>query len=139
MKKIYFLKTMMAALLIMLMFAGNVFADKGWVQVTYNSNLSVGDTIIIAAANDSKAMGTQLNNNRAAVEVVKSADGGMVTSIGDAQILIVMAGTELGTIAFFDPNGNGYLYAAGTGNSNHLKTEPALDSDGRGNWLISYS
>ncbi len=139
MKKFYFLKTMMAVMLTMLLTVGNVFADKGWVQVTYNSNLSVGDTIIIAAANDSKAMGTQLNNNRAAVEVVKSADGGMVTSIGDAQILIVMAGTELGTIAFFDPNGNGYLYAAGTGNSNHLKTEPALDSDGRGNWLISYS
>lgn len=139
MKKFYFLKTMMAVMLTMLLAVGNVFADKGWVKVTYNSNLSVGDTIIIAAANDSKAMGTQLNNNRAAVEVVKSADGGMVTSIGDAQILIVMAGTELGTIAFFDPNGNGYLYAAGTGNSNHLKTEPALDSDGRGNWLISYS
>lgn len=139
MKKFYVLKIMMAVMLAMLLTVGNVFADKGWVQVTYNSNLSVGDTIIIAAANDSKAMGTQLNNNRAAVEVVKSADGGMVTSIGDAQILIVMAGNELGTIAFFDPNGNGYLYAAGTGNSNHLKTEPSLDSDGRGNWLISYS
>ena len=139
MKKFYVLKIMMAVMLAMLLTVGNVFADKGWVQVTYNSNLSVGDTIIIAAANDSKAMGTQLNNNRAAVEVVKSADGGMVTSIGDAQILIVMAGNELGTIAFFDPNGNGYLYAAGTENSNYLKTEPTLDSDGRGNWLISYS
>ena len=104
MKKFYVLKIMMAVMLAMLLTVGNVFADKGWVQVTYNSNLSVGDTIIIAAANDSKAMGTQLNNNRAAVEVVKSADGGMVTSIGDAQILIVMAGNELGTIAFFDPN-----------------------------------
>lgn len=139
MKKFYVFKIMMAVMLAMLLTVGNVFADKGWVQVTYNSNLSVGDTIIIAAANDSKAMGTQLNNNRAAVEVVKSADGGMVTSIGDAQILIVMAGNELGTIAFFDPNGNGYLYAAGTGSSNYLKTEATLDSDGRGNWLISYS
>lgn len=47
MKKFYVLKIMMAVMLAMLLTVGNVFADKGWVQVTYNSNLSVGDTIVI--------------------------------------------------------------------------------------------
>ncbi|MBP5650587.1 MAG: chitobiase/beta-hexosaminidase C-terminal domain-containing protein, partial [Bacteroidales bacterium] len=142
MKKFYFLKTMMAVMLTMLLTVGNVFADRGWVQVTYTSNLSVGDTIIITAAAFNTAMGAQLNNNRAAVEIVKSADGGMVTSAADAQLFIVQAGNELGTFAFFDPNygtNGGFLYAAGTGSNNHLKTKDTLDNEGRGNWLISFS
>jgi DNA/RNA endonuclease YhcR with UshA esterase domain len=142
MEKIYNLKIMMAALLVLLLSVGNVFADKGWVQVTYNSNLSVGDTVIIAAAEFDKAMGTQNNNNRAAVDIVKSADGGRITSIGYAQMFIVQAGNAPGTIAFFDPNcgtNGGYLYAAGGATSgNYLRTD-TLDNNGRGNWLISFS
>lgn len=141
MKKFYFLKTMMAVMLTMLLTVGNVFADRGWVQVTYNSNLSVGDTVIIAALTYDKAMGAQNNNNRAAVDVIKTSDGGMITSIGSAQILIVQAGNAPGTIAFFDPNygtNGGYLYAA-SNTANQMKTETELDSDGKGDWLITYS
>ena len=143
MKKFYVLKIMMAALLVMLMTVGNVFADRGWVQVTSNSNLSVGDTVVIAALTFDKAIGsTQNSNNRAAVDVIKSSDGGMITSLGSAQIFIVQTGTETGTFAFFDPNygtNGGYLYAAGTGSQNYMRTEATLDNDGRGNWLVNYS
>ncbi len=143
MKKFYVLKIMMAVMLTMLMTVGNVFADKGWVQVTYNSNLSVGDTVVIAALTFDKAVGsTQNTNNRAAVDVIKSNDGGMITSIGSAQMFIVQAGNTPGTIAFFDPNygtNGGYLYAAGTGSQNYMRTEATLDNDGRGDWLVAFS
>lgn len=140
MKKFYFLKTMMAVMLTMLLTVGNVFADRGWVQVTYNSNLSVGDTVIIAALTYDKAMGTQGGNNRTAANIMRSGD--MITSIGSAQILIVQAGNAPGTIAFFDPNygtNGGYLYAAGTGNNNYMRTKDTLDNEGRSNWLVSFS
>lgn len=142
MKKFYVLKTMMAVMLAMLLTVGNVFADRGWVQVTYNSNLSIGDTVIIAALTFDKAMGTQNSNNRAAVDVVKSSDGGRLTSIGNAQLFIVQAGNEPGTFAFFDPQqgaNGGYLYAAGTGNNNYLRTKDTLDNEGRSNWLVTFS
>ena len=144
MKKFYNLKIMMAALLVMLMTVGNVFADRGWVQVTCFSNLSVGDTVIIAAQAFDKAIGsTQNSNNRAAVDVIKSPDGGRITLIGSAQMFIVRAGNALGTIAFFDPNygtNGGYLYAAGATNQNqnYLRTEATLDNDGRGNWAVIF-
>ena len=92
MKKFYFLKTMLAVMLTMLLTIGNVFADRGWVQVTYNSNLSVGDTVIIAALTYDKAMGAQNNNNRAAVDVIKTSDGGMITSIGSRRFGLVSDG-----------------------------------------------
>lgn len=142
MKKFYVLKTMMAVMLAMLLTVGNVFADRGWVQVTYNSNLSIGDTVIIAALTFDKAMGTQNSNNRVAVDVVKSSDGGRLTSIGNAQLFIVQAGNEPGTFAFFDPQqgaNGGYLYAAGTGNNNYLRTKDTLDNEGRSNWLVTFS
>ncbi len=143
MKKFYVLKIMMAVMLVMLMTVGNVFADRGWVQVTYNSNLSVGDTIIIAAApttSFNKAMGGQLSNNRAAVEIMRS--GEMITSIGSACIFIVQAGNVPGTFAFFDPNqgpNGGYLYAAGGSSGNYLRTKDTLDVEGRSNWSIIYT
>lgn len=143
MKKFYVLKIMMAVMLAMLLTVGNVFADRGWVQVTYSSNLSVGDTVVIAALTFDKAVGsTQNTNNRAAVDVIKSNDGGMITSIGSAQMFIVQAGNTPGTIAFFDPNygtNGGYLYAAGTGSQNYMRTEATLDNDGRGDWLVAFS
>lgn len=143
MKKIYILKMMMAVMLVMLMTVGNVFADRGWVQVTYTSNLSVGDTIIIAAVDFNKAMGTQSSNNRAAVDVLKSDDGGMLLSTGEARMFIVQAGTVSGTFAFFDPGdgtSHGYLYAAGSATSgNYLRTSADLDEAGRGDWSINFS
>ena len=143
MKKIYILKMMMAVMLVMLMTVGNVFADRGWVQVTYTSNLSVGDTIIIAAVDFNKAMGTQSSNNRAAVDVLKSDDGGMLLSTGEARMFIVQAGTVPGTFAFFDPGdgtSHGYLYAAGSATSgNYLRTSADLDEAGRGDWSINFS
>ncbi|MBO4654824.1 MAG: chitobiase/beta-hexosaminidase C-terminal domain-containing protein [Bacteroidales bacterium] len=143
MKKNYVLKIMMAVMLTMLLTVGNVFADKGWVQVTYTSNLSVGDTIIIAAADFDKAIGEQKSNNRNAVDIVKSGDGGMLVSIGSARIFVLHAGNVEGTFAFFDPNqgpNGGYLYAAGGATSgNYLKTEESLDEEGRGYWSLSFT
>ena len=88
MKKFYVLKTMMAVMLTMLLTIGNVFADKGWVKVTHNTTLSVGDTIIIAAADFDKAIGTtQNNNNRAAVNITKV--GNQATFTTSVQVFVL--------------------------------------------------
>lgn len=135
MKKFYFLKIMMAVVLTMLVTVGNVFADRGWVKVTHNTTLSVGDTIIIAAADFDKAIGTQQNtNNRAAVDINKV--GNMATFTTSVQILVLQQSTVAGAFVFFDPDDNGgYLNAPGGGN--YLRTATELPTNGAGDWVIT--
>ena len=135
MKKFYFLKIMMAVVLTMLVTVGNVFADRGWVKVTHNTTLSVGDTIIIAAADFDKAIGTQQNtNNRAAVDINKV--GNMATFTTSVQILVLQQSTVAGAFVFFDPDDNGgYLNAPGGGN--YLRTATELPTNGAGDWVTT--
>ena len=135
MKKVYFLKVFMSVVLAMLLTVGNVFADRGWVKVTHNTTLSVGDTIIIAAADYNMAIGTQQNsNNRSAVEITKV--GNQAVPSGDVQMLILQQGAISGTFVLFDPDANGgYLCAPGGGNKLH--TVATEQTNGSTDWLIT--
>ncbi len=135
MKKFYVLKIMMAVVLVMLMTVGNVFADRGWVKVTHNTTLSAGDSIIIAAADYSKAIGTQQNtNNRAAVNITKV--GNQATFTSSVQVFVLQQSTIDNAFVLFDPdNSGGYLNAPGGGNFMH--TDATLPTNGSGDWVIS--
>ena len=135
MKKFYFLKTMMAVMLTMLLTVGNVFADKGWVKVTHNTVLSVGDSIIIAAANYDKAIGTtQNNNNRPAVNITKV--GNQATFTTNVQVFVLQQSSVNGAFVLFDPDNNGgYLNAPGGGN--YMRTAANLPTNGSGDWMIT--
>ena len=135
MKKFCVLKIMMAVMLTMLMTVGNVFAEKGWVKVTHTTTLSVGDSIIIAAANYDKAIGTtQNNNNRAAVNITKVGDQATFTT--GVQVFVLQQSTVNGAFVLFDPDATGgYLNAPGGGN--YMRTAATLPTNGSGDWMIT--
>lgn len=135
MKKFYVLKIMMAVVLTMLVTVGNVFADRGWVKVTHNTTLSVGDTIIIAAADFDKAIGTtQNNNNRAAVNITKV--GNQATFTTSVQVFVLQQSSVNGAFVLFDPDATGgYLNAPGGGN--YLRTAATLPTNGSADWVIT--
>lgn len=96
------------------------------------TKLSAGDNIIIVAAEDAYALGTEQNdNNRSQGSVAKSDDGNTVTLDADVQIITLEEGTTEGTFAF--QVGEGYLYAASS-SSNHLKTRTDKTADA--SWKI---
>lgn len=96
------------------------------------TKLSAGDNIIIVAAEDAYALGTEQNdNNRSQGSVTKSDDGNTVTLDADVQIITLEEGTTEGTFAF--QVGEGYLYAASS-SSNHLKTRTDKTADA--SWKI---
>ncbi len=101
-----------------------------WTLLTDASMLADGKTIVIVSTESNYALGTTQNsNNRKAVSVVKNDN---TVSIGDdVQIITLEAGTVDGTFAF--NVGNGYLYAASSGN-NYLKTQTTNDANG--SWKI---
>lgn len=90
---------LVAIMLLMVLSVATAFADKGWQLVTSTSSLSVGDSIIIAAANYNVAISrTQNNNNRG--EAVISKSGDLANLVGDVQIFVLQAGNTAGTFAF---------------------------------------
>lgn len=99
------------------------------------TKLSAGDNIIIVAAEDAYALGTeQKNNNRGQGSVTKSDDGNTVTFGADVQVITLEAGTTEGTFAFkVDGDKAGYLYAASS-SSNYLKTQTDKTADA--SWKI---
>ena len=121
-----------------LLLANNGFAEKGWQKVTSVSSLSAGDSDIIVAADYDYALSTtQQSNNRTGTAITKSDNIAVITS--DVQILTLEAGVSAGTFAFYShgttTQNTGYLYAAGTGNYNYLRTKATLDA--RGSFLIT--
>ena len=93
------------------------------------STLAVGDKIIIAASAESYVMSvTQNTNNRASVSATKSGDKSQITGVNEStmQIITLEAGTVANTFAF--NVGNGYLYAASSGN-NYLRTQSSKDAN----------
>ena len=95
--------------------------DGEYFLVKDASNLSAGDTVVIAAFNYNYAMSsTQSSNNRAGVEITKDSKDSSATIGDDVQTFTLEAGTTSGTWSF--NTGSGYIYAASS-SSNHLKTE----------------
>ena len=121
-----------------LLLANNGFAEKGWQKVTSVSSLSAGDSVIIVAADYDYALSTtQQSNNRTGTAISKSGNIAVITS--EVQILTLETGVSAGTFAFYShgttTQNTGYLYAAGTGSSNYLRTKATLDF--RGSFLIT--
>lgn len=105
-------------------------AGTTYTLVTDVNNLSVGDQIVIVAANANYALSTTQNtNNRAQAEVTKNDS--TVTFGNDVHILTVKEGKKDGTFAFY--TGSGYLYAASS-SKNYLKTEPELSNNS--SWTV---
>ena len=107
---------------------------KEWVLLTDAGNLTAGDKIIIAAANDNLAMSTTQNtNNRNITAIVKTDNGNkMEEPSNEVQILTLETGIETNTWAL--NTGSGYLYAASS-SSNQLKTKD--DVDANASWTIT--
>ena len=105
--------------------------DQGaWVLVTDASDLAVNDDVIIAAANENYALGTdQKSNNRGTGTIVKGSNVALLKS--NVQILTLENGKQSGTLAL--STGNGYLYAASS-SSNYLRTETSLSDNS--SWTI---
>jgi uncharacterized repeat protein (TIGR02543 family) len=95
---------------------------------------AVGQKVIIAATyqNETKAMGIQNSNNRAAV-VSTLEDDVLTPGAGTKVFTLVDAGD--GKFAIQASNGN-YLSAAGTGTSNYLKEAENFDED-NAKWTIT--
>lgn len=109
------------------------YATEGdvFVKVTDAVDLSVGDRIILVAAEVDYALGTnQKINNREAVAIVKEGD--TVTATADVQVLTLEAGAIEGTFAF--QTGAGYLFAASS-SRNYLRTEETLSANS--SWRIT--
>ena len=103
---------------------------EAWTLVTDVAELTVGDKVVIAAADENYALGkTQNNNNRASVAITKS--GNVITVNDDVQVITLQSGTKASTFAF--QTESGYLYAASS-SSNHLKTQSELNENG--SWSI---
>ena len=76
-------------------------------------------------------MGTQNNNNRAAVAVSLNGKDGVLDMIARTDTYAVMQlGKEGDNYTFYDIDEQGYLYAASS-SSNHLKTKATLDANGK--------
>lgn len=111
-------------------------ADKGWQLVTDASTLSVGDSIIIAAADHDVAISTTQNtNNRGQVSITRM--GNLATLSDNVQVFVLQAGGQAGTFAIFDNDATGgYLYAASS-SSNYMKTSSTLPTNGSGDWTFT--
>ena len=112
--------------------SGDSTASGEYTLVTDQSQLVIGNTIVIVAKDYNYALGGKRDNNRAQAEVVKS--GSTVTLGSDVQIITLEAGKVEGTYAF--NIGGEYLYSASS-TSNYLRTETTLSDNG--SWKITIS
>ena len=110
--------------------------EQQYYLVTSTDQLVAGRTYLIVNTSAGKALGkTQNTNNRAAAAVTISNN--VIASIG-SNVCELTLGGQSGAWTFYDANwGNngGYLYAAGTGNNNSLKTQTDLTNAGK--WTIA--
>ena len=91
------------------------------------TSIADGDVILITNGNsgDVSVMGYQKTNNRDAVSC--TIDGGAIISTASMYPLLVKTGTvNASYFSLFDPDTEGYLYAAAS-NNNYLKTQATND------------
>ena len=109
-----------------------------WRLVTDASSLSVGDTVVIAAAGYDYAIGAQGNNNRSQATVAKNDVDKTLSFDNNAGVVsfTIAKGNINNTYAFQTEGGN-YLYAAGSSKNNYLREQKSLDDNG--SWKIEIS
>ena len=108
------------------------WCEAYWKLVTNTSELEDDTRIIIAAKEYDFALSTeQKTNNRGQAAITKKYN--TVTFGADVQTL-TLVGLQDNMFALY--TGSGYLYAAGSGSNNYLKTGV---SDGNDDWRVSIS
>ncbi len=104
-------------------------------KVTNVSSLTNGSYVLIVNSEGTKALGTQNTNNRGAGDVTSKTE--------DAKDYVYFTGTDVRELTvgksgdyftFYDAELSGYIYAASS-SSNHLKTKPDLDDNGK--WAVT--
>lgn len=98
--------------------------------------LTVGDKVVIAAAESAVAMSTtQNNNNRGQIAITKS--GTSLTAVADVQVFEVVAGSKSNTVALKCLNGSeiGKYIAAASNSSNNMHSNDDIDNNA--SWSIS--
>lgn len=110
---------------------GNSAKAQSYQLVTSTDGLVSGDKYLIVAKGYNKALGgiNTSGNNRTAVAVTFDSDGSISTVPSDACVLELQA-QDGGKWAFYDASNSGYLYAASS-SSNYLRTQTALNDNGR--------
>ena len=110
--------------------------SENYVLVTDADQLTIGSSVVIAAADYDYALSTnQKNNNRGTFPITKSDDkstiawGSPVNNFTVAE-LVLGVGSVSGSYSFYCNTVGGYLYCASAGNKNLLKTQEALDEKG---------
>lgn len=107
--------------------ATTTYGGAGATLVTNVANITVGDNIIIVAADGTAALGTTQNgNNRNSFAVTTASNTIASVDSTNVQILSVVAGNKANTFAL--STGSGYLYAASS-SSNYLKTQATIDDN----------
>ncbi len=97
------------------------------------TDVNIGDTVIIAAANAEFALGTTQNKNNRKAEAAAKSDNTIAYN-ENVQLLTVENGNVAGTLAF--NTGSGYLYAASS-SSNYLRTETTLSDNS--SWAVTFT
>lgn len=139
MRKTTFLKSMLAAVMLLVGSAG-VWGQSTYNLVTSTSDLVAGGKYIIVstqADGSGFAMGMQNSNNRAQVAVTVAAGAvttEIATAVADIKPFEIMLGGSADLWTLFDAVNGGYLYAAGTGTNNYLRNKPEVTT-----WTITFS
>lgn len=130
------------AVAVLMLIAAVGYAQTTFTKITSASELEAGANYLIVAHYDDLgvlAMGKQNNNNRKAVVVSENGESITVTPGTDpnseTEVFQFTLGGSVNAWTFFDEVKGGYLYAASS-NSNYLKTQTTLDSNGQ--WAITF-
>ena len=102
-------------------------AVDGWYRVEDASWLAAGDRVVIVANGYNYALSTtQTNNNRGIVGITKTDDGDytkLASTPSDMQELILENGSQTGTFAFWQDNGdNANKYLLHVASQNYLRS-----------------
>lgn len=106
------------------------FDTERFILVTDASELSIGDTIIIAS--ESVALSTNQKSNNRGEAAIEVDDNEVVYISADVQKIALESGVLNGTFAF--NVGDGYLYAASS-SKNYLRTQNTIDANA--SWKIT--
>ena len=98
--------------------------------------LTVGDKVVIAAAESAVALSTdQRSNNRGQTDITKS--GTALTAVADVQVFEVVAGSKSNTVAFKCLNGGelGKYITAASSSKNYLHSVDAINNEA--SWSVT--
>ena len=112
--------------------------ETGFYLITDPAVLAAQDQIVITAngSTNYSLSKTQNSNNRGAVAGTKSSDQMTFVPNAETAILTLGTGTVAGSFSLYDPDHEGYLYAASS-YGNYLRIQTTLDANG--SWKITIS